>query len=268
VASPSPDIVGIDFSGANNAGKHIWITTGTESSGILQVSDCEQASDFFAVGTDRKAIHSQLVDWVGSLNNATVGIDFPFGVPKVVAEVVFQANSWTEFVNSPNWSGLNPEIFRQQCVNLSNSELRDTDAMHRADCPHSIRMYKQTFFGVRDILQPLLQRNVSIAPMVNNGNTIVLETYPAATLAQEDGLFAARYKNRTSTLDRRKHNVLSLSRLQDIDLSAVPDDRIIDDNCGDALDSLVAALSTFRASRNSSPFNIRPQTQIEGHIYV
>ncbi|WP_423743939.1 DUF429 domain-containing protein (plasmid) [Haladaptatus sp. SPP-AMP-3] len=268
MASSNPDVVGIDFSGAKDAGKHIWISTGTEYPGTLQITYCEQASDFFGVGTDRNTVFKELVDWIDSLNNATVGIDFPFGVPKVMAEVMFQAKSWKEFVNSSLWSGLNPERFRQQCVNFSKNELRDTDAMHRADCPHSIRIYKQTFYGVKDILQPLLQRNVSIAPMVKNGNTTVLETYPAATLAKEEGLFATRYKNRASTRDRRKHNVHALSHLQDLDIGGISNNKIVDNKRGDAMDSLVAALAAFRASQNSSLFNISPQTQIEGHIYV
>ncbi|WP_424014783.1 DUF429 domain-containing protein [Halorubrum xinjiangense] len=268
MTSPNPDVVGIDFSGAKNAGKHIWISTGTESSGVLQISNCEKASDFFAVKNDKRKIFTELVDWIDSLNNTTIGIDFPFGVPEIIAEVVFDAKSWLKFVDSSHWSGLTPDRFRQQCVNFSKSELRDTDAMHRADCPHSIRIYKQTFHGIRDILKPLIQRGVSIAPMVNRGNTTVLETYPAATLARENGLFATRYKSRASTRDRRKHNVHALSNLSDLDISSVPRNKIIDNKGGDAMDSLVASLATFRASTNSSPFNVSPQNLIEGHIYA
>ena len=268
MASPYPDVVGIDFSGAKNAGKHIWISTGTESSGTLQISNCEKASDFFAVRDDKHRVFRELVDWIDSLNGATIGIDFPFGVPEVIAEVVFGAKSWLKFVNSSHWSALTPDRFREQCVNFSKSELRDTEAMHRADCPHSIRIYKQTFHGIRDVVKPLLQRGVSIAPIVNRGNTTVLETYPAATLARENGLFAARYKSRESTRDRRKHNAHALSNLSDLDISSIPPAKIVDDQRGDAMDSLVASLATFRASKNSSLFNISPQNPIEGHIYA
>lgn len=225
--------------------------------------------DFFGCKQCKFTVFNEMVDWIDSLQNATVGIDFPFGVPQVVAEVVFNATSWADFVDHPKWSRLGPDYFRNQCTNYANNELRDTDAIHRADCPHSIRIYKQTFYGIKEILQPLLRRNVSIAPMANGSRNItVLETYPAATLAEEKNLFAARYKSRTSTQDRRKHNVRALSRLNDLDISGISTSQVVNNRAGDAMDSIVAALATFRASRNSSPFKVSPHTPIEGHIYV
>lgn len=262
-------IIGIDFSGAKDAGRNIWISIGTESSGTLQISSCEQAANFFKCGKDKYTVYDELVDWIDSLQNATIGIDFPFSVPQVVVKVVFNENSWEGFVNSNTWSRMGPERFRKQCASFSNSELRDTDAIHRADFPHSIRVYKQTFYGIKDILQPLLQYDVSVAPMVKSSrNTTILETYPAATLAREDNLFATRYKNRSSTRPRRKHNAQELSRLNDLDLRGISTSKIVDDRAGDAMDSIVAALATFRASNSSSPFKITPRNPLEGHIYV
>lgn len=267
MASSNPDIVGIDFSGAQDAGRHIWIAEGTVSSGELSILQCNRASDIFG-RSDKTLVFEELVDWIESLATTTVGIDFPFGVPEVIASVMFEANSWSGFVDSQLWSGLTPDRFRQQCKNLSNSEVRDTDALHRADCPHDLRIYKQTFHGIRDILKPLLDRDVSVAPMVNNGNPTVLETYPAATLAREDDLFAASYKNDRSSRNRMAQNVQALSGLQDLNISAIPNNKIIDNQRGDALDSIIAALATFRAGSNSNPFWVNPQTPIEGHIYV
>lgn len=267
MASSNSDIFGIDFSGAQDAGRHIWIAEGTVSSGELNILECNRALDIFGK-SEKDLVFKELVGWIDSLGTATVGIDFPFGVPEVIATAMFQANSWPGFVNSQLWSGLNPDRFRQQCKNLSNSEVRDTDAMHQADCPHDLRTYKQTFHGIRDILKPLLSRNVSIAPMVNNGNPTVLETYPAATLARQDGLFAARYNNDQSPRNRLARNVQALSKLQDLDISAIPNHRITNNQGGDALDSIIAALATFRAVSNSGPFSVNPQTPIEGHIYA
>lgn len=102
----------------------------------------------------------------------------------------------------------------------------------------------------------------------NSRSTTILETYPAATLAYEDALFAARYKNRTSTRTRREHNVRELDRLNDLDISRISNDTIVENVAGDAMDSIVAALATFRAIHNSDPFNEVPLSQIEGHIYV
>lgn len=263
----NPDIVGIDFSGAQDAGRHIWIAEGTVSSGVLSISHCERAADIFGK-VDKHSVFKELVVWINSLPTATVGIDFPFGVPEVVATRMFQANSWSDVVYNQLWSGLTPDRFRQQCKNSSNSEVRDTDAMHRADCPYDQRIYKQTYHGIKDILKPLLNLNVSIAPMVNNGDPVVLETYPAATLAREDDLFAARYKHESSPRDRRKRNVQGLSGVQSLDIGSIPNNKIIDDKGGNALDSIIAALATFRAVDNSDPFRVNPPNRVEGYIYV
>lgn len=269
MTTPVRKIIGIDFSGAKDAGKHIWISTGKENRGTLQIAKCQQASNFFGCANDKWTVFKEVVNWIDSLKDAIVGIDFPFGVPEVVVKVVFNVTSWEDFATSPKWSSLAPDHFRDQCAGFSNNELRDTDAIHRADCPHSIRIYKQTFHGVKDILRPLLQRDVSVAPMVNNSRNItVLETYPAATLAKEGELFAARYKNRTSTRDRRKHNVQKFSNLNDLDISGISASKIVDNTAGDAMDSIIAALATFRASHNSSPFSVVPINPIEGHIYA
>jgi hypothetical protein len=130
-------------------------------------------------------------------------------------------------------------------------------------------VYKQTFYGIREVLQPLYQNDVSIAPMVNTQrNTTVLETYPAATLARDDDLFAVRYKGDGPYKDRRKHNIQQLAQLPDLDISNLSQDRIINDKDGDAMDSIAAALATFRAAHNSSPFAVTPLNPLEGHIYA
>ena len=261
--------VGIDFSGAKDAGKHIWITQGKESAGTLQVSSCEQAMSILSGGNDRDMVFKELVRWIDSLQNATIGIDFPFSVPKMVVEGVIMENTWMDFIHSPKWSNLSPKIFRDQSTNLCGNKLRDTDAMHGADCPYSIRTYKQTFYGISKILRPLIQNDVSIAPFFDgNRDVTILETYPAATLAKEDMLFAIRYKYQQSTRSRRQHNVNELASLSELDLSGIDTRKVVDNTAGDALDSIVAALATFRASNNSSPFTVTPHNPVEGHIFT
>lgn len=262
-------ILGIDFSGAQDAGRHIWITEGTVQQGTLDISTCEQATAYFNCSADQDTVYQNLVDMIDQKQNATIGIDFPFAIPEVAINVVFNENRWDNFAESQRWSNLDPENFRDQCTNMCHNELRDTDAIHRADCPHSIRVHKQTYYGISEILEPLLQRNVSVAPLINtNRNVTVLETYPAATLARENNLFASRYKTRSSTKDRRRHNVQELAQHPNLNLSNISTRKIIDNTAGDALDSMVAALATFDASHNSSPFSVTPVNPIEGHIFA
>ncbi|WP_323677544.1 DUF429 domain-containing protein [Halorubellus sp. PRR65] len=267
VWNSQPDIVGIDFSGAQNAGDNIWITTGTTTTGTLTVTACNPATDFLNIPPDKELVFEALVDWTDSLSSATIGLDFPFSIPKAIAHSVFDATCYKDLLTSPTWPALTPDQFRHQCTNTSGDQYRLTDAMHRGDHPHSIRVYKQTFHGIRDILKPLHNRNVSIAPMLNTGPTTVLETYPAATLAAEPNLIATHYKNTSSGRDHRQHNIQTLSQLPALNLSNLPQATVINDSEGHALDSLVAALATYRATHQTSPFTRTPYTPIEGHIY-
>lgn len=260
-------ILGIDFSGAQDAGRHIWITEGTVNGSVLEVTACQQATDYLNCTADQDSVYKHLVHLIETQQNATVGIDFPFSIPEAAFRSIFTVSRWEDFITVPRWRNLNPDTFQGQCKNACGNALRDTEAIHRADCPYSQRVYKQLFYGIRDVLQPLVETGVSVAPMVNTGSSVtVLETYPAATLARGDQFFAARYKGQSGTTARRQHNVQALSQLPVIDLGTISQQKVIDDTDGDALDSLIAAVATFKAS--GSPFNVTPMTPVEGHIYA
>lgn len=260
-------IIGIDFSGAQDAGRHIWITEGTINGSVLDVTTCKQATDYFDCSAAQGTVYQYLVELIVQQQDATVGIDCPFSIPKAAFDTIFTVSRWEAFITSPRWGNLNPNTFQGQCKNVCGNALRDTEAVHRADCPYSQRVYKQLFYGIRDVLEPLVQRGVSVAPMVDAGsNVTVLETYPAATLARGDQFFATRYKGRSGTTARRRHNVQELSHLTAIDLGTISQQKVIDDTDGDALDSLIAALATFKAS--GSPFSVTPMTPVEGYIYA
>jgi hypothetical protein len=269
IPSVSKKVVGIDFSGAKDAGNHIWMSTGTKSGGHLRIDHCVKAKHYFGCQSSKNKIYDELVNWIDSSQNITIGIDFPFSVPETVANVVFNANTWKEMANNNIWMNIPPKTFRDQCKNVDSSQLRDTDAMNRADCPYSIRVYKQTYNGIKNVLRPLLQQNISIAPIINTSRDVtILETYPAATLAREKDLFASQYKNGKSALSRREHNIRVLSQRSELDISGISYNKVINNESGDALDSIVASLATYRATNTSSLFNHGKKPSIEGKIFV
>src|SRR5262245_46137832 len=77
-------VVGIDFSGAADAGRKIWIAQGRIVRGKLHVDACGSASDLFGCPLDAESSCAALVNFVRNLGPAAVGCDFPFSLPAVM----------------------------------------------------------------------------------------------------------------------------------------------------------------------------------------
>jgi hypothetical protein len=80
-----------------------------------------------------------------------------------------------------------PEDFRKKCQTKNNHELkRVTDIKCKTPfSPYNLRLYKQTFFGLHDILAPLIVADlVCVLPMQSalQGKSCILEICPASTL--------------------------------------------------------------------------------------
>ena len=128
-------------------------------------------------------------------------------------------------------------------------------------------MYKQTYYGISEILNPLVRgKHVCVLPMEKpiTGKAWVLEICPASTLKVE-GLYA-RYKDRNLNDDRSSVRAKILKRIKRIGPLKVKSKRlhkiILEDRNGDALDSVIAAMATFRAIK------IMTSCTIEGYVYV
>ncbi len=87
-------IYGIDFSGAKDAGRKIWITEGVVKGGSLLIEDCFRARDLQDSGNELDICLPPLKDFIKENQDAAFGLDFPFGLPYVLVE----QESWKEFI--------------------------------------------------------------------------------------------------------------------------------------------------------------------------
>ena len=87
-------IYGIDFSGAQDAGKKIWIAEGVLKGDSLLIEDCFRARDLQDSGNDLDICLPALKDFIKENQDAAFGLDFPFGLPGVLVE----QESWKEFI--------------------------------------------------------------------------------------------------------------------------------------------------------------------------
>ena len=270
---PPSRIYGVDFSGASDAGKHIWIAEGEIKDSSLAISDCHSASNFLGVSPSREAVFPALVEFIANLRNAALGFDFPFGLP---AAMVVE-DSWSAFVAA--FPSRYPTLvsFDVDChIASEGKELkRLCDVETRAPfSPYNRRVIFQTYYGIRDLLRPLLvSRQASVPPIHEAGDDApwLLEVCPAGAL-KVAGLYKPPYKGRTPAhYDARNHILKSLENDGSVQVvSSTLRDTILNNAPGDALDSVVAATVTSRTVQDEA--SIAAMTgepySVEGCIYV
>ncbi len=264
-------IYGVDFSGAANAGKKIWIACGVIEKGKLKISDCYQANALPDSGNERGACMAALRDFIRKERASAFGFDFPFGLPRDLVK----ENRWEDFVLSFPTCYASAEEFRRISYKAGgNRELRRiTDRKRRTPfSPYNLRLYRQAYFGICEILAPLVREHlVSVLPMqkVQPGKTWLLEVCPASTLKHEH--LYSPYKGMTRSHYNARVRILEW--IEESCTTAIPKalrTAVLEDHQGDALDSIIAALATFRAI--NTRFIFSPVDHIaslmEGYVYI
>jgi hypothetical protein len=271
VQTPTRDrVYGVDFSGAEDAGKRIWIASGTAMEEMLLVKMCRPAQDLPGSSKEREQALWALRELIVSESRSAVGLDFPFGLPQRLVGY----DHWEPFVLAFPRDYPSPEAFRKACREAADGrELRRlTDVAARTPfSPYNIRLYRQTYYGIRHLLCPLVQKSQAcVLPMQEpaEDGPWLLEICPASTLKAR-GLYTP-YKGKEDRHHIARQRILgALERhritIQEEGLRSV----IVHDASGDALDSVIAALATFEALR--APPLPDPKDDdlyaVEGYVY-
>ena len=265
-------IYGVDFSGAKDAGRRMWIAGGTAEGDMLRIETCHSADALPGSGRGRDRCLAALWDFIGENAACAFGLDFPFGLPQ---SLVGQ-DSWDDFVASFPGAYASPQAFRQSCrAAAGGRELkRVTDRESKTPfAPYNLRLYRQTYFGIRDVLHPLVRDGLAcVLPMQRRraDRAWVLEICPASTL-KVAGLYMS-YKD--GPYEHRAARECILERLEatsalSLSTPAVRE-AVLNDRGGDALDSVIAALATFRALRDPAHLVVESGSPyaLEGYVYV
>lgn len=248
----SARFVGIDFSGAQDAGRKIWIAEGVESQGRVQIRSLLAAKHLPGSGIALEPALAALQKYLLALPpGSTVGLDFPFGVAESHME---GQQSWQSYVQKFATLYDSPEAFRARCRELDagHETKRLCDVLARTPfAPHNLWLFKQTYYGIRAVVAPLLASGKACFPpmtTLDDTKIALLETCPASFLKAE-GL-ARPYKGRSA--ERRRARAALLTALAAYPLRIPKELRAqaIADSEGDALDALLCALCAFRARQN------------------
>jgi len=259
-------IYGVDFSAsAAHSGHRTWLTKAEpRSNGTLRVEWVKCATDALSESlVRREETLPELVDFLGAKEKAVVGLDFPFSLSKDIIDEFFEAEDWEAFVQEfPNEWESPAEMFH--AVNDTALETaRKTDEANDGQDPTGWRIKTQTYYGIRDVLSPLVDDDSHVGSLREAaGGPTLLETYPAAVFSSLD-LHREGYKDvPEESREKRTENLRGLQYRGVF----VPDDYAeVARHNDDALDSLASAFGAWRACTDE---NGTEETDIEGRIYV
>jgi hypothetical protein len=269
-------IYGIDFSGAVDAGRKIWISLAKTRGEVLEIRHCFQGLNLPDSGRQLQACLGALARFIAFHRNSIFGLDFPFSVPRAILEKLGCEN-WRQFILAfPHKFG-DPHDFKSKCKELTGNResRRITDReSHTPFSPYNLRMFKQTYFGTKDLLYPLLQQNrACVIPMqaIMDDRPVILEICPRSTLIAEK-IAGQKYKGKTK--QHRENRRQILKQLADRNV-AIPDKQlgrlILNDAAGDALDSVIAAYAVSKALNNPTfpfPPGWKKEYGLEGYVYT
>jgi hypothetical protein len=262
-------VLGVDFSGANDAGRKIWIAELRRGPGnSLTLVDLRPASELLGGGVDPTTAIAALAAHIVSEPDTIAGCDFPFSLPKSLIDEA----TWKAFALGFPSRFTDPDAFRHWAMHRAGGrEIRracDRDAKTPFNS-YNLRIYRQTWWGIAHLLSPLVGSGRAIVrpyqPLPAKPHPIIIEACPACAMK---GIgFYPPYKGRTEKhrLERRA----SLRKLIDLGLIEPPApairERVTDNTGGDALDAVIAAIATAHAEIETA---LRPDQRIEGAIYA
>ncbi len=259
--------LGVDFSGARDAGRAIWIAEGAIGRRGLELSECRPATELPGGARDRATALAALAAYLGAQRDAVIGCDFPVGLPK---KLVREAD-WPGFLEKFPRRHASADEFRADCRKRSARELRrPTDIEAKTPfCAWNLRLYRQTYHGIADLLAPLVAAGrATVGPMQppTEGRAWILETCPASVLKRL-GLYRP-YKGRAAALARSRGAILG-ALIERGALTKPPRplrSRLIEDRGGDALDAVIACLAAAAAARREHP-PASAAEMLEGKVY-
>ena len=172
-------ILGVDFSGAALAGLKIWVAHATLEDGVLHFHELQRGADLPDSGEARDLVLPALVKWIFGFTSPVCGFDFPFSLAH---EAV--GDDWLLWLQNEVVPCPDAETFKAQFPDTR----RQTDVQAKTPfSPLNLRLYRQTFHGLRDVIAPLVAQGARALPMQEAALDVpwLLEICPASLLKKE-----------------------------------------------------------------------------------
>ena len=264
-------IIGIDFSGAQYAGRNIWIAE-ADFSDSLDIKTVERSDRLLGARTGRDHILPALVEYIAAQTDSVVGLDFPFSVP---AKTMF-SRPWERFATELGKRFPGPAEMQTALASKAGGKeiRRNTENVSRTPfASYNLRIRSQTYYGISRVIAPLIESDrAAFPPMtpVDGRKPSVVEICPASTL-KELGQSTDHYKEKeTATHVENRRRLLDATRSDSLvkSIAAHCEEAALSDKHGDALDAIVAAVATARAAKQIAAGEIQLHGPVdEGHVF-
>ncbi|HKP25507.1 MAG TPA: hypothetical protein VJV39_16695 [Dongiaceae bacterium] len=260
-------ILGVDFSGASDAGRKIWVAEGRlDGNGALELLTCVAAIDLPGSGKTPAEAVPALARHIAGLGVAHVGCDFPFSLPRDLVG----AKNWRSFAMRYAAEFADADTFRSLMRTRHNAaeHKRVTDRIAKTPFnSYNLRLYRQTWWGISGVLRPLIaKRAASVRPQQKllPGKPTLIEVCAACTL-KSIKLYPP-YKGKETAHRKARQRILDgLIQRGALAAPARPMHRMLLDNeGGDALDAVIGAVATARADLAKAPDAFQ---RLEGRVY-
>lgn len=287
-------VFGVDFSAARDAGDHIWVCRAHPGDDGIRIESVEPLSRLPGGASPRLDAMRALVGKVIESPRSAWGFDFCFALPAPVVEALAPGvrghGAQIDVVGS--WGSA--DALRRLCrAAMGRRELRRRTDREAATLlsPYNLRIYRQTFHGMVEVLSPLRRRpEVAVLPFDRltagrgDGQRLpfnraagglqhiyVMEVCPASLLAAL-ALPASGYKGRGGGAGARRQAIFTHLVRAGL-VRPVPRAlrrRIVEQSGGDALDALLAAVAAWRGYRGHDHGALRadPDFGREGFVYT
>jgi hypothetical protein len=265
-------IYGVDFSGAANAGKKIWVCQADPSGAQLRVVRLDRAANLPGGAVARSAAMAALRALICTAGAAVVALDAPPSLHRSL-----MPTGWLAFVQQFQHRFPSPEAFREWCTAQSQllhgrPEIRRLTDIHTHTpfAANNLRLYRQTYTAINDLITPLvLAGQACVLPLQVPRPDIpwIVEICPAASLKALH--MYCSYKGRTT--ERTNARARLLDQLRDrfpLDLPAEIAAACLNDSEGDAIDSLIAACTAFQTLHSPQGFQVDHPAASEGWVYT
>lgn len=259
-------LLGIDFSGAQDAGRKIWVAEGRRTDGPLEIDDCRPAIDLHSGGRLPEVAIAALARHIIAEPDTIAGCDFPFSLPIDL----IGAKDWRSFAVTFRRRFVDPLSFHDLCHQATGGmeTKRRTDREDKTPFnSFNLRLYRQTWWGIGHLLAPLVAADaVRVWPQMTraSGKPTIVEVCAACSLIRLDCY--PSYKGRTKMHRDARRRILDL--LIGRGFLAPPKralrNMLLDNQGGDALDAVIGAIAVNRSSLDARRDRV---DRLEGRVF-
>ena len=228
---------GVDFSGADGGGSGIRLATRVPDEPVRRIDRL-----------DRRGLRDRIMASCADGERHLWLIDAPFGIPLRTLRSCGVEESWSASVDWLASFG-SPRDWRRAVRTVDRKEpKREADVVASTPLASmNLRVFKQTWTAMVELLQPLVEAGVRVDPMAGplDARVVIGEGCPATVLKRR-GDSAKGYKGAGQPpRDRREAILRQGIECWGLDATEAVFDRCHDDEGGDDLDALLLTLDPW-----------------------